>query len=83
MRLLNYADEEYTVAGATTAAEATKLLEAGFQYATTIERIQLFKKRKWPYSLYTPQDLYCVTEEMNAIGSTLRIIHGEMPKMPH
>jgi hypothetical protein len=46
MRLLNYADEEYTVAGATTAAEATKLLEAGFQYATTIERIQLFKKRK-------------------------------------
>jgi integrase len=46
MHLLNYTDEEYTVAGATTAAEATKLLEAGFQYATTIEGIQLFKKRK-------------------------------------
>jgi integrase len=46
MHLLNYADEEYTVAGATTATEATKLLEAGFQYATTIEGIQLFRKRK-------------------------------------
>ena len=46
MHLLNYADEEYTVAGATTASEATKLLETGFQYATTIEGIQLFRKRK-------------------------------------
>jgi integrase len=46
MHLLNYADEEYAVAGATTAKEATKLLEAGFQYQTTIEGIQLFKKRK-------------------------------------
>jgi integrase len=46
MHLLNYADEEYTVAGATTAKEATKLLEAGFQYTTTIEGIQLFRKRK-------------------------------------
>jgi len=46
MHLLNYADEEYTVAGATTAKEATKLIEAGFQYVTTIEGIQLFRKRK-------------------------------------
>jgi len=46
MHLLNYADEEYTVAGATTAKEATKLIETGFQYVTTIEGIQLFKKRK-------------------------------------
>jgi len=46
MHLLNYADEEYTVAGATTAAEATKLLEAGCQYAITIEGVQLFRKCK-------------------------------------
>jgi len=46
MHLLNYTDEEYTVAGATTAKEATKLIEAGFQYTTTIEGIQLFRKRK-------------------------------------
>ncbi len=46
MHLLNFADEEYTVAGATTAKEASKLIEAGFQYTTTIEGIQLFRKRK-------------------------------------
>jgi len=46
MHLLNYNDEEYTVAGATTANEATKLIEAGFQYITIIEGIQLFKKLK-------------------------------------
>jgi integrase len=46
MHLLNYRDEEYTVAGATTAKEASKLLEAGFQYQTTIEGVQLFRKRK-------------------------------------
>jgi integrase len=46
MHLLNYAEEEYTVSGATTANEATKLIEAGFQYVTTIEGIQLFRKRK-------------------------------------
>ncbi len=46
MHLLNYADEEYVVAGATTANEATKLLETGFQYQTTIEGVHLFRKRK-------------------------------------
>jgi len=46
MHLLTYADEEYTVAGATTAEQATKLMETGFQYMTTIEGIQLFRKRK-------------------------------------
>jgi integrase len=46
MHLLNYGDEEYTAAGATTADEAKKLIEAGFQYITTIEGIQLFRKRK-------------------------------------
>jgi integrase len=46
MHLLNFNDDEWTCTGATTAQEATKLIEAGFQYVTTIEGIQLFKKRK-------------------------------------
>ena len=47
MHLLNLSDEDgYTVAGATTAKQATALLEHGFQYQTTIEGIQLFRKRK-------------------------------------
>jgi integrase len=46
MHLLNLNDDEWTCTGATTAKEATKLIEAGFQYVTTIEGIQLFKKRK-------------------------------------
>jgi integrase len=46
MHLLNLNDDEWTCTGATTAKEAMKLIEAGFQYVTTIEGIQLFKKRK-------------------------------------
>ena len=46
MHLMNLNDDEWTVSGATTAQEATKLLEAGFTYQTTIEGIQLFRKRK-------------------------------------
>jgi integrase len=46
MHLLNLADDEWNCAGATTKNEAIKLIEAGFQYVTTIEGIQLFKKRK-------------------------------------
>jgi len=46
MHLMNLNDDEWTVAGATTAKEATGLLEHGFQYQTTIEGIQLFRKRK-------------------------------------
>jgi integrase len=46
MHLLNFNDDEWTVSGATTAKEATKLIESGFQYVTTIEGIQLFRKRK-------------------------------------
>jgi len=46
MHLLNLNDDEWTCTGATTTKEATKLIEAGFQYVTTIEGIQLFKKRK-------------------------------------
>jgi integrase len=46
MHLLNFNDDEWNCVGASTAKEATKLIEAGFQYVTTIEGIQLFKKRK-------------------------------------
>ena len=46
MHLLNLNDDEWNCAGATTAKDATKLIEAGFQYVTTIEGIQLFRKRK-------------------------------------
>jgi integrase len=46
MHLLNLNDDEWTCIGATTAKEATKLIENGFQYVTTIEGIQLFRKRK-------------------------------------
>jgi hypothetical protein len=44
MHMLNLNDDEWTCVGATTAKEATKLIENGFQYVTTIEGIQLFKK---------------------------------------
>jgi len=39
-------EEEYTVKTATTTKEAIALLEIGFKYETTIEGIQLYKKRK-------------------------------------
>ena len=46
IRLYDFRHYFCTAAGATTATEATKLIEAGFQYVTTIEGIQLFRKRK-------------------------------------
>jgi integrase len=46
MHLLNLDEAEWNCAGATTADEAKKLIEAGFTYQTTIEGIQLFRKRK-------------------------------------
>jgi integrase len=46
MHLLNLNDDEWNCVGATTAKEATKLIENGFTYVTTIEGIQLFRKRK-------------------------------------
>jgi len=44
--MLPLGDAEYTCKTATNAKEAVTLIEAGFQYVTTIEGIQLFKKRK-------------------------------------
>jgi integrase len=46
MHLLNINDDEWNCVGATTVKEAAKLIESGFQYVTTIEGIQLFRKRK-------------------------------------
>jgi integrase len=46
MHLLNLDETEWDCQGAITANEAKKLIEAGFQYQTTIEGIQLFRKRK-------------------------------------
>ena len=39
-------EAEYTCKTAANIKEATELIEAGYQYVTTIEGIQLFKKRK-------------------------------------
>ncbi len=46
MHLLNLNDDEWTCTGATTTKEATKLIEAGFQYVTEMDGTKLFKKRK-------------------------------------
>lgn len=46
MHMINLESDEWECSGATTTKEAIKLIEAGFQYVTTIEGIQLFKKRK-------------------------------------
>jgi hypothetical protein len=46
MHILNLNEDEWTCSGATTAKEATQLIEAGFIYVSTIEEIQLFRKRK-------------------------------------
>jgi integrase len=46
MHLLNLSEDEWIVAGVTTAKEATKLIEAGFTKADEIDGIHLFRKRK-------------------------------------
>jgi len=46
MHMINLESDDWECSGATTAKEAMKLIEAGFQYVTTVEGIQLFKKRK-------------------------------------
>jgi integrase len=45
-QIMNLNEDEWICAGATTAKEATDLINHGFQYQTTIEGIQLFRKRK-------------------------------------
>jgi hypothetical protein len=46
MHLVNLESDEWTCRAAATKEEAMSLIEGGFQYVTTIEGIQLFKKRK-------------------------------------
>jgi len=38
--------DEYIVKTAMTVAEATKLLEVGFEYITEVEGVKMFRKRK-------------------------------------
>jgi integrase len=46
-QLITFSDEEeYTCRTAGNAKEATKLIEAGFQYVTDIDGLKLFRKRK-------------------------------------
>ena len=44
--LIDFQDEEYTVRAAKNVAEASKLIEAGFEYVTEMDGVKLFKKRK-------------------------------------
>ena len=46
MHLVNLESDEWTCRAAATKEEAMSLIEGGFQYVTTIEGVQLFKKRK-------------------------------------
>jgi len=46
-QLLDITDEEYTCKTATTAKQASDLIEAGFEYVTTTpDALMLFRKRK-------------------------------------
>jgi integrase len=44
--LFNTASDEFHVKTANTVAEACKLVEVGFEYVTTIDNVQVFRKRK-------------------------------------
>jgi hypothetical protein len=46
VHLFNLNDDEWTCAGATTVKDVMKLIEAGLEYVTIIEGMQLFEKRK-------------------------------------
>ena len=45
-RLVNFAQDEYTVKAASTVEQATTLLEAGFEYVCTSQGKQLYRKHK-------------------------------------
>lgn len=44
--LIEFENDEYYSATATTVEEAKKLIESGFEYVTDIENVKLFRKRK-------------------------------------
>jgi len=46
MHLVNLDSDGWTCRAASTKEEAMSLIEGGFQYVTTIEEVQLFKKHK-------------------------------------
>jgi hypothetical protein len=43
---VNFTSEEYTCKVAKSLEEASKLIEAGFEYVTEMDRIKIFRKRK-------------------------------------
>ena len=45
-QLISFENDEYHVRVAKTLKEACELAEAGFDYFTTIEDVQIFRKRK-------------------------------------
>jgi len=45
-QLINFGEDEWTVRVAKTLEEATKLLEAGFEYVTEMDGFKIFRKRK-------------------------------------
>ena len=45
-QLVDISETQYICKAAKTKAEATQLIESGFEYVTTIEDCQLYKKRK-------------------------------------
>lgn len=44
--LVNFSEDEYTTATATTVEEACKLINVGYEYVTEIEGTKIFRKRK-------------------------------------
>ena len=44
--LIDFQDEEFTVRAAKSVAEASKLIESGFEYVTEMDGVKLFRKRK-------------------------------------
>ena len=44
--LIDFIDEEFTVRAASTIAEASKLIESGFEYVNEMDGTALFRKRK-------------------------------------
>ncbi|MDH5494831.1 MAG: site-specific integrase, partial [Candidatus Bathyarchaeota archaeon] len=45
-QLINFESDEFHVKTAKTVDEACKLVEAGFDYVTTMDNCQIFRKRK-------------------------------------
>jgi hypothetical protein len=45
-QMVEFKNEEYVSATASTIEDAQKLVEAGFEYVTEMENIKIFRKRK-------------------------------------